>query len=119
MQISTIVFSCLLRVVSMAFAATHYLDIKSTHSVSPHTSWETVATDINDEVDAAIDANVVLTRNGTYLISTEIRAANDFMLSRVQSQMTTCESPLQKLQYDDFYSRAGRHAEVSVEGIGA
>lgn len=57
---------CLSFAVWNAGAATHYVNLDSTGPLSPYTNWATAATNINDAILAASDADTILVTNGVY-----------------------------------------------------
>lgn len=48
------------------FAATHYVDINSSHPTPPYTSWATAATNIQSAVSTTTSGDIVLVNPGVY-----------------------------------------------------
>ncbi len=71
------------------FADTHYVNLNSTNSIAPYTSWSTAAASIQDAVDAAAVGDSVLVTNGSYLIFSEISITNEIRVESVNGAAET------------------------------
>jgi hypothetical protein len=82
-------FAWLLYMVCIAAADTHFVDINSTNSAAPYTSWETATTDIQVAVDAADNGDTVLIADGTYNIRTQINVHKGLTIRSVNGRDST------------------------------
>jgi parallel beta-helix repeat protein/predicted outer membrane repeat protein len=74
---------------SAANANTYYVDISSTNSEPPYSSWSTAATNIQPAIDLAHSNDTVYVSNGTYLITGTITLSNSITMQSMNGAETT------------------------------
>ncbi len=65
MKYTSAIICCLFFTLSSG-ADTHYVDLNSTNSIPPYTSWSTAASNIQDAVDVSVDGDQIIVNNGIY-----------------------------------------------------
>ena len=63
-------------VAAPALGITNYVDGAGTNPVSPFTSWETAATNIQDALNVATNSDTVLVATGTYALAAQLSLTN-------------------------------------------
>src|SRR4051812_17082643 len=76
------VFVCVSFAVWNATATTHYVSLDSPGSASPYNTWATAATNINDAIQAASNADTILVTNGVYDSGLGIIGSNRVYVSK-------------------------------------
>ena len=67
----------------------HFVNINNSTPVSPYSSWETAATNIQDAVDIAWNGAVILVTNGTYLLNSQIEVDKILTIKSVNGPENT------------------------------
>ncbi len=74
--------------VSVAKGITNYVSQAGLH-VSPYSTWDNAAKDIQSAVDAAVPGNVILVTNGTYNLTAKIEIATNLIVKSVNGSDVT------------------------------
>ena len=74
---------------NLAFADTYFVNVDSTNSVSPYSSWTTAATNIQDAVNLASAGDNVLVTNGIYYLHDRISVTRSVIVKSVNGASVT------------------------------